>query len=271
MKWLWRSRRELLIDDHAWQRLRTGLEFLAPLSASDASLLRQRMAQFLTETAITGVHGLEVTDAMRLQVAAQACLPIVHLGLNAYDRFSEVILYPSAFSVRRHVDSPEGMVTEFDDILTGEAMPGGPVVLSWANAAQTDKAWPGTNLVIHEFAHKLDMASGPPDGCPPMPRGALTRWRRTLSDAFEAFGHMVDRVEAAIPVDIDPDSGAADPWYALLPLDPYAATDPAEFFAVSAEKFFVEPQGLYAEFPELFTAYRQFFCFVTDPTMNGPS
>jgi Mlc titration factor MtfA (ptsG expression regulator) len=268
MKWLWRTRRELLIDEPAWQCLQSELPFLATLPTGDSSLLRERMAQFLTETTITGVRGLQVSDAMRLQVAAQACLPVLRLGLQAYDRFSEVILYPSAFSVRRRIDSPEGMVTEFDDVLTGEAMPGGPVVLSWPDTTLTDEAWPGTNLVIHEFAHKLDMASGLPDGCPPMPRSQQASWFTTLSEAFEAFARMVDRVEAAIPGDIDPDSEAADPWFALLPLDPYAATDLAEFFAVSTEKFFINPQALCAEFPELFAAYRQYFGFVTDPTMT---
>jgi Mlc titration factor MtfA (ptsG expression regulator) len=150
-------------------------------------------------------------------------------------------------------------VSEFDDLLSGEAQHGGPVVLSWDDAAPEGFIPGAGNLIIHEFAHKLDMAEGDADGCPPMPASQRSLWRQTLLQAFQDFNDMVDRIEAAIPANVDPETPEADPWYALLPLDPYAASDSAEFFAVSTEKFFVDPVALQAEFGHLFIQYKRYF------------
>lgn len=261
MIWPWPRRRLLSIDERAWSALCGQMPMLASIPAADAHSLRRRMADFLSSVTINGAHDLPVSDSMRLQVAVQACIPVIRLGLQAYDAFSEVVLYPGEFKVRRRIDLPDGTVCEFDDVLWGEAQHGGPVVLSWSGtmpgpepSGRTD-----TNLVIHEFAHKLDLADGIADGCPPMSPGQRTPWLDTLLQCFDEFNTMMDRVEAAIPADIDPESAQADPWYALLPLDPYAATDPAEFFAVSTEKFFVDPLRLQAEFPALIDQYRRYF------------
>lgn len=259
MNWLWNRRRILTIDNQVWPKLSADLPLLAAMPPGDTALLRERMAQFLSQVTVSGVQDLLVTDAMRLQVAAQACLPILQLGLGAYDAFSEVVLYPDRFKVRRRIDGPDGTVTEFEDALLGEAISGGPVVLSWADALVHPSHDPATNLVIHEFAHKLDLADGEADGCPPMSERQRSRWMETLLRAFDDFNWMIDRVEAAIPGDVDPESAQADPWYALLPLDPYAGTNPAEFFAVSTERFFVDPITLQAEFPALSAEYRQYF------------
>jgi len=268
MNWLWPRRRILPIDDRAWSSLCAGLPLVACIPQHDAALLRERMAQFLSEITISGARNLQVTDAMRLQVAVQACLPIMHLGLQAYDRFSEVILYPDEFKVQRRIDLTNGTVAEFEDVLLGEAMSGGPVVLSWPGASVASSDRPDTNLVIHEFAHKLDLADGEADGCPPMSGQQRSRWTNLLLQAFDEFNAMIDRVEAAIPGNVDPDSAQADPWYAMLPLDPYASTDPAEFFAVSTEKFFVDPCSLQAEFPFLHDEYRRYFG--VDPRLWQP-
>lgn len=259
MRWPWRTRRELVIDDTAMRTLALAWPLLARLSQDETQRLRELMAQFLSNYTLTGAQGLVVTDTMRLQVAAQGCLPVLQLGLQAYDRFSEVILYPCAFEVHRRIETPEGLVSEFDDLLSGEALHGGPVVLSWDDAAPADLAQGAGNLIIHEFAHKLDMAEGEADGCPPMPASRRSHWRQTLQKALQDFTEMVDRIEAAIPANVDPESPEADPWYALLPLDPYAASDSAEFFAVSTEKFFVDPVTLQAEFGELFIQYKRYF------------
>ncbi|MFZ9408038.1 MAG: zinc-dependent peptidase, partial [Burkholderiaceae bacterium] len=145
-----------MIDDAALHALEQELPILSRLAADESDRLKGLMARFLTDYTVTGAQGLEVTDAMRLLIAAQACLPVLALGLQAYDRFSEVIVYPSAFEVRRRLETPEGLVSEFDDILSGEAQPGGPVVLSWVDLKSTSTQNKCTNLVIHEFAHKLD-------------------------------------------------------------------------------------------------------------------
>jgi Mlc titration factor MtfA (ptsG expression regulator) len=246
------------IDNAVWQTVVRDLPWLGRVPAAEVDRLHALIAVFLTRHAITGAHDLEISDAVRLWVAAQACLPVLHLGLDAYDRFAEVVIYPGAFRVRRQVASDSGAVAEFDDVLAGEAIDGGPVILSLPDAREIAQN-AGSNLIIHEFAHKLDLADGQADGCPPMSASRRRRWESVLLRAFEDFNRMLDRVEQAIPPDIDPESEQAAPWFDLLPLDPYAATDPAEFFAVATEKFFVEPEGLSAEFPEFYAQAAGYF------------
>lgn len=258
MIWPWRKRREFFLDQKVWSGVLLALPFLKALPAPLTEHLLSKMAGFLTDRSISGAQGIVVTDAMRAEVAAQACLPVLHLGLSAYDDFSEIILHPGAFRVTRQLEAPGGVLVDLEDSLAGEALPGGPVVLSWADAQDLGQSGVG-NLVIHEFAHKLDLAHGEANGCPAMPALRRPAWTRALHNAFDDFNRMLDRVEAAIPPDVDPDSDQADPWYTMLPLDPYAATDHAEFFAVTTEKFFVEPLILRAEFPEFYEQAVQYF------------
>jgi Mlc titration factor MtfA (ptsG expression regulator) len=253
-----RSARLLPIDLPAWERLQADLPYLRGMAPAEAQRMRELIAAFLSSKTFSGAQGLEPDDAMRLTIAAQACLPVLHLGLEPYEDFVEIVVYPSAFAVQRRVTDDDGLVHEFEDVLAGEAMDGGPVVLSWDDVAGTDLD-PGTNVVIHEFAHKLDMADGLADGCPPMPAGALARWRDVLLAAYDAFVDELDALEDAIPADVDPESDAAQAWYGRLALDPYAATDEAEFFAVAAETFFVEPQVLAGRFPALFGCFVGYF------------
>jgi Mlc titration factor MtfA (ptsG expression regulator) len=258
--------RALPIEPAAWVALVDRFAFLAGLDESDALRMRTLIAEFLSSRTLTGAEGLEVDDPMRLAIAAQACLPVLRLGLGAYDKFTEIVLYPTAFEVRRRFTDDDGLVHEFDDVLVGEAMDGGPVVLSWDDSngrgVETD-----SNVVIHEFVHKLDLADGVADGCPQLPAARRAAWRRVLDDAYDRFVEQVDDLEASIPVDVDPESTAADAWYATLPLDPYAATDTSEFFAVAAECFFVAPARLQQAFPDL---HRQFVAyFQQDPLERG--
>ncbi len=258
MIWPLGPRRALPIDLPAWHRLRQRMPYLDALSEPDHLRMRELVAAFLSTKTFTGAHGLALDDDMRLTIAAQACLPVLRLGLGHYDDFVEIVVYPSAFAVRRSVTDDIGLVHEFDDVLSGEAMDGGPVVLSWDDVAGDD-ADPATNVVIHEFAHKLDMADGVADGCPPMPAGRQAQWRVTLEAAFDAFAAEIDAVEAEIPEHIDPESEAADAWYGRLALDPYAATDEAEFFAVAAETFFIDPETLAEAFPALYGSFVTYF------------
>jgi Mlc titration factor MtfA (ptsG expression regulator) len=257
MIWPLGPRRPLAIDPPAWQRLQARLPYLRGLSAEASDRMRELVAEFLSRKTFTGTHGLEPDDDMRLTIAAQACLPVLRLGLRAYDDFVEIVVYPSAFAVRRRVTDEDGLVHEFDDVLAGEAMDGGPVVLSWEDVESPGDG--SVDVVIHEFVHKLDLADGVADGCPPMPAGLRARWVAALERAYEAFADALEDVEAGLPPDVDPESAEADDWYADLPLDPYAATDPSEFFAVASEAFFVDPEGLDAAFPELFGLFVEYF------------
>jgi Mlc titration factor MtfA (ptsG expression regulator) len=257
MIWPIGSRRALAIDPSAWDRLRSAQPWLEGLDSDEQSRMRELIAEFLSRKTFSGADGLEPSDEMRLTIAAQACLPVLRFGLRPYDDFVEIVVYPSAFAVKRRILDDDGLVHEFDDVLAGEAMDGGPVALSWEDASTRGVA--GTNVVIHEFAHKLDLADGVADGCPPMPGPQRARWRAVLEEAYDAFVDAVDDAEAAIPPSIDPESEDADHWYQDLPLDPYAATDEAEFFAVAAEAFFVDPATLRGAFPAVYGLFVEFF------------
>lgn len=270
MIWPLARRRSLVLDETAIESLVPYQPWLRGLSTVERLHLLTLMADFLTVKTITGARGLEVTDAMRLSIAAQACLPVLNLGLERYGAFSEIVLHPAAFHVRRTVTDEIGLTTEFDDILAGEAIEGGPVVLSWADIAPVAEVQgiSALNVVIHEFAHKLDLADGVADGCPPMPRSLSAPFRTALSSAHNAFRSQLNEVESRLPTHVDPDSAEADPWYAELPLDPYAGTDEAEFFAVACEAFFTDNGEFASAFPDLkncFVAY-----FRQDPCLRRP-
>ena len=258
MIWPLRTRR-LTLDDSVLTRLTVSQPWLEDLPTEDRSKLCVLMAEFLSIKAINGAHGLIVTDEMRVAIAAQACLPVLHLGLAHYGDFSEIVVHAGAFEVHRQHTDDIGLITELHEVLAGESIDGGPVVLSWEDVAEPGfSAHPG-NVVIHEFAHKLDLADGLADGCPPMSAGLRRRWLVCLDAAYEAFCAKLDDIESSIPSDIDPESEQADAWYGTLPLDPYAATDPCEFFAVAAERHFVDPHGFAEAFPELHDCFVTFF------------
>jgi Mlc titration factor MtfA (ptsG expression regulator) len=237
MGWLtdWRRRRVLRrhqIDDALWQRATGRLSFLPKTPK-----LRELALLFLAEKQFAGTHGLEVSDAMRVSIAAQACLPVLELGLDWYAGFTGVVVYPGDFRVRRVETDEHGVVHEWDDELAGEAMPGGPVVLSW-DAAAND---PQMNVVIHEFAHKLDMLSGAADGLPPLHVGmSREAWIAAFKEAYEGFCDAVER--------------GKETW-----LDPYAAEHPSEFFAVISEAFFKDAAETRRRYPEVFAQLRLFY------------
>jgi Mlc titration factor MtfA (ptsG expression regulator) len=246
------------IDDKLWRRTVADFPFAGHLGEAELGRLRALCEDFLRSKTFSGAHDLAVTPRMRVAIAFQACLPVLHLGLRGYDDFVELVVYPDQFIVRRSQVDEAGVVHESVEALAGEAMDRGPVVLSWADAAPGERGR-GWNVTIHEFVHKLDLADGDADGIPPLPRAARARWEQALTDAYDDFCLQLDRVERAIPAHVDPEGPAADPYYARLPLDPYAATDTAEFFAVSGEAFFVAPDALAQAFPAWYEALAGFF------------
>ncbi len=233
MGWLtdWRRRRTLRkhrIDDALWPKL----AFLP-----ESPKLRELALLFLAEKQFAGVRGLEVSDAMRVSIAAQACLPILELGLDWYAGFSGVVVYPGDFRVQRSATDEDGVVHEWQDDLAGEAMPGGPVVLSWDAHAHD----PAINVVLHEFAHKLDMLNGIADGTPPLHVGMdRAAWRAAFKEAYAGFCDAVER--------------GRDTW-----LDPYAAEHESEFFAVISEAFFEEGSETRRHYPDVYQQLKLFY------------
>lgn len=225
-----------------WRLTLARLPFLARLAPADQDELRRLSSLFLDRKEFSGAHGLTVTDDMAVAIAAQACLPVLRLGLRAYDGFVGIVVQPDEVLVRREVTDDDGIVHEYDDVLSGEAMDGGPVMLSWHDVGQAGEssAW-GYNVVIHEFAHVLDMENGIADGVPLLPPDIPPRlWLQTLAREYEAFAARVDAGEDTA-------------------LDPYGAHAPEEFFAVASEALFVAPERLQAEHPAFHRLLARFY------------
>jgi Mlc titration factor MtfA (ptsG expression regulator) len=235
------------IPDALWQRTLQDFAFLPAEPQSLAARLRAMTGEFLADKEFSGAHGLQVTDAMAVAIAAQACLPVLHLGLHWYDDFKGIVVHPSAMLARREVTDESGVVHHYTEELSGEAMEMGPVTLSWADVAAAGESAPeGYNVVIHEFVHKLDMRNGQADGCPPLPTRALRqRWQNTMQESYDRFCTQVTMADRF---------GAPAPW-----LDAYAASAPAEFFAVASEAYFVNPGRFAESFPELLPLLNGFF------------
>jgi hypothetical protein len=249
------------IDDGLWRAAFAALPFLARLDGGERQRLRELAQKFLADKEMAAAGDLELTAAMQVSIAVQACLPVLKLGLGGYRGWTSIVVYPDEFLVPREITDEAGVVHEYVEPIAGEAWDGGPLLLSWADAQSSVD---GCNVVIHEFTHKLDMANGDADGVPPFDRRLhaglnAERWRRVLVDAFERLNAELDLIEAEMPPDMDPDSQAADAYFARLPIDAYAATDPGEFFAVSSEAFFVAPQRLRDAFPEWYALLADFF------------
>jgi Mlc titration factor MtfA (ptsG expression regulator) len=251
------------IPSPLWDRVTGELVFLRRFAAPESGL-RELCGRLLATKVMTGAAGLELTSYIQVTVAAQACLPILKLGIDWYRGWSGIVVYPSEYVARRRIQDEDGLVHEFEETAAGEAWDAGPVVVSWSAQAPEPIRDQAFNVVIHEFAHKLDLLSGQADGLPPLdPRLHVglepSQWRRILDDAYQRFTAAVDLIELELPGHIDPESSQADPFYARLALDPYAAQDQAEFFAVSSEAFFVDPQRLSEAFPEWYSLLARFY------------
>jgi Mlc titration factor MtfA (ptsG expression regulator) len=242
----WRTERTLqrrAIPDALWELTLARFPFLHLPDRAEAERLRELATLFLATKEFTGVGGLVVDDAMAVAIAAQACLPILHLGLEWYDSFVGIVVHEDAVVARREVVDEDGVVHQYDEELTGEAMHGGPVMLSWRDVADAgESAESGYNVVIHEFVHVLDMRNGDADGIPVLAdRTALDEWVRVLGAEYDAF---CDRIDAG---------------YEETLLDPYAAEAPEEFFAVAAEAFFVAPHEFRLEHGALYALLEGYF------------
>jgi Mlc titration factor MtfA (ptsG expression regulator) len=215
------------IPHHIWQSVTRRVLVLRGLDAVQMAHLREMTAWFLDQKSITGAQGLEVTPLMRVAVAAQACLLILNLGVEYFDGWVEVILYPGAFHVNHAETDSLGLVHDQASALSGESWLRGPVILSWDDVERdTFHNHTGHNVVLHEFAHKLDGLNGETNGLPPLRSGmSRKRWAEALGGAYAALCHKVESGKSAF-------------------INPYAATSPAEFFAVLSEYFFTAPDIL---------------------------
>ncbi len=250
VNWLSGKREKNPVPEALWQETVANLPFLDGLTGEEKSRLRDLTETFLTEKEFTPAGGLELTDAMCVSIAVQGCLPILNLGLGYYRDWVGIVVYPDEFVIPRTVEDEFGVVHEYDDIASGEAWDGGPLLISWHDAQM---AGDGYNVVIHEFAHKLDMLNGEADGVPPLPSDlSRPEWEETLGTAFDDFCAQVEMAETRAEQD-------DTPWENVLALDPYASENPGEFFAVLTETFFEAPHILHTEYPALYKLFSRFY------------
>ena len=244
-------RRPKAIPERMWHQTVADYPFLASLSTEELLRLRCLTSHFLTQKEFSGAHGLHVTDEMAIAIAAQACLPVLHLGLHLYDDFTGIVVHPGAMIAKREVTDGAGVVHRYSEVLAGEAMDKGPITLSWQDVQASGQAnAKGYNVVIHEFVHKIDMRDGAANGCPPLPsRSARNAWQTVMTPAYEDFREAVVRAERF---------GGVTPW-----LDAYGAESPAEFFAVACEAYFVDRMAFSAEFASLTALFDEFFIRTT--------
>ncbi|WP_075183546.1 DgsA anti-repressor MtfA [Pantoea sp. 1.19] len=239
-KWPWQSR------DNVEQTLPWAEALAVPLfsslTAEEQQQLVQLASRFLQQKRLVCLQGVRLDALARGRIALLFCLPVLKLGLEWLDGFYEVLIYPAPFVVEDEWEDEDGLVHRDRNVQSGQSWQQGPVVLNWLDI-QDSFDLSGFNLVIHEVAHKLDArGGGTANGVPPIPLREIAGWEQALLAAMAAIQEEVDLVG---------ESAAS--------LDPYAATDPAECFAVLSEYFFSAPDLLHGRFPALYAYFSRFY------------
>jgi len=239
--WLAYRRRRLLETAFPaeWRRiLRERVPLVRKMPQHLQMQLRKHMQVFIAEKSFLGCDGLQVTEEMRVIIAAQACLLILNRPTDYFASVRQILVYPGAFVVNKVSVDTAGVHQEGAEVRLGESWTQGQVVLSWEDARYgAEVADDGYNVVIHEFAHQLDQENGAARGAPPPLLGDATHDAQRWSQVFQAaYAHLQAQARHG-------EQGL---------IDHYGAQDPAEFFAVVSEVFFEQPQALAAEYPALY-------------------
>jgi Mlc titration factor MtfA (ptsG expression regulator) len=230
------------IEHDQWVEVVERLACLQGMTAVEKAHLREVTTLFLHEKKFVGVQELQLTDEMCLIIALQACLPALGLGIGCLSGWTEIIVYPGAFRISRDERDSAGVVHHQEQALIGESWSRGPLILSWDDVQRDMQGkQSGRNVVIHEIAHKVDMLNGPADGFPPLHHDMVViEWSSSLSAAYESLVRQVEHHHRAC-------------------INPYAATSPAEFFAVISEYFFCAPEVLHTHFADVYQQLKLYY------------
>lgn len=228
---------------HIWRKIvKRRLPFFWALPADLQLKLKKHIQVFLHEKDFIGCGGLVITDEIRVTIAAQACLLLLNRPADYYPGLHSILVYPAAFIVPQRQPDGAGIVSDQAGVLLGESWGQGKVILSWQDSLK-GAAHPtdGHNVVLHEFAHQLDQQTGFANGAPVLGSdGDLKHWSDVFQRAFYQLQQQLARGETTL-------------------VDPYAATNPAEFFAVVTEVFFEQPRQLQQQQPALYQQLSQFY------------
>ncbi|MEN3370051.1 MAG: MtfA peptidase [Verrucomicrobiota bacterium] len=240
----WRRRRsDKLPFPAAWLGiLRKRVPYYRLLSDAEQTELRKLIRVFLAEKKFECCAGLEMTDEIRVTIAAQACILLLNREHDYYAGLHSVLVYPSSFVAPSKFVDAAGVVHEGDESRLGEAWLRGAIILSWDDVRRDSGDFQdGRNVTLHEFAHQLDQQDGSFDGAPLLEKRSHYRsWARVLMKEYRALGEAAERGQETL-------------------INQYGATDPAEFFAVITEAFFESPRALKEKHPELYAELKQFF------------
>jgi len=221
------------------------------LSSDERERLLRLVQVFLADKHFEGCGGLTLTEEIKVTIAAEACLLLLHLEGPCYPSFRTVLVYPHEFVPKVARSPGTGEIAPPPARLMGESWGDGVVVISWDDTVRGARnPADGENVVLHEFAHQLDAEDGVTDGAPLLAPSALRTWGGVLSAEYERLRR-----------------DAADDRRSAL--DEYGATNKAEFFAVATETFFEKPVQLEREHPELYGQLQQFYG--QDPARRAPA
>ena len=255
LKSWWQGKQPEPIPDALWDATLARMPFLHGLDGDERQRLRSLCGDFLHDKEFSAPDDFELNDEICLSIALQGCLPILNLGLEWYRGWNGIVVYPDEFVIPRETMDEDGVVHRYDEVAAGEAWGAGPLIVSWSDAQMTEGEY---NVVIHEFAHKIDMLNGDADGCPPLQKNqSKATWQRVWRSAYEDFCRRVD----AAPLVLFEDENGEEFEETELDsaLDPYAAEAPGEFFAVTSEVFFTAPAALQAEYPDIYAQLALFY------------
>jgi len=222
--------------------IRRNVPYFRRLPPEDQEELQGHVRVFLGEKHFEGCGGLELTDEIRVTVAAQASILLLHRRTDYYPHLKSVLIYPHAYVARGVHRNQDGMLIVQDEARAGESWGQGTLVLSWEDVKKSaSDVHDGHNVVLHEFAHQLDAENGTSDGAPRLPRRSMyLAWARVLGHEYEQLLSDLEHHRRNC-------------------IDAYGATNPAEFFAVVTECFFEKPVQLAGKHPELYEQLRAFF------------
>jgi Mlc titration factor MtfA (ptsG expression regulator) len=250
-------RAEPLSED--WAAILGAVPLCGRVPAEDRPELHSAVRVFLAEKRFEGGAGFVVDDSVRLTVAGQACVLLLRRATDYFPKLHSVIVYPQEYVAPLEEVDDDGLVTEDVESRSGESWMHGSLVLSWKDiVADLEDPLGELNVVLHEFAHQLDGESGEMNGCPPIADPELRAdWAREMDSAYADHRRRVDRGRPTV-------------------LDPYAAEEPSEFFAVATEAFFQQPRRILAALPPLYGILRRYYqqdpaaWALEDPPFAGP-
>ena len=236
----WRSGRSAL-SNVLWSKALRTSPYARALPKNDQARLRQLTAQLLRVKSFEGVAGFEVTATVRARIALHAAVPVLNLGLDYYADWSSIVIYPGDFRVHDEYMDEHGVVHREIMDLCGQSLSQGPIVLSWESMREEDETPADHDLVIHECAHKLDLLNGDANGFPTLhPDMDARAWARDFHAAYRQLCSELNTRSASH-------------------IDPYAAEDPAEYFAVLSETFFTAPHIVYENHPAVYKQLQRFY------------